>query len=121
AVGLLGVARTCLDGALRPTVGAGPCPLGRRRPGRQRALSPDVSGSHLRPGDVRAHAHAAAVVGGADADGEVLCRATRLSPRGGRLDPSAGDTHYGGRNFPHELVSPPVAAPFLAARWGRGL
>ena len=35
--------------------------------------------------------HARAIAGGADPDGELLRRAARLSPRGGRLDPGAGD------------------------------
>src|SRR5207253_3147499 len=63
----------------------------------------------------------ASVAGGADPDGELLHRASRLPPRGGRLGPGAGDAHHGDFDLPDDLVSPPGAAALLASRRRRRL
>ena len=48
------------------------------------------------------------LLGGADADGELLRRAARLPARRGRLDPGPGVADHGDLDLPDHLVSPPA-------------
>ena len=98
--------------------------LGWRRPGGERTLQPHLPRPHLRPRNVRPHAHAAAVAGGADPDGKLLPRTPRLPPGRDRLDPGPGVADHDGLDDPDHLVSSPRLATRLAVdrrRWLRGL